>query len=176
MRRARDFEEGGLEGVDVGGDDEVGSGESPAGVDGRQVERVEPSAPFGQGQAEQRLDRLVPTCPDRQRIECHEDDRDIGLDRLRRRLASEPALERDEREDRPITPAEDLAIEDAVPGERPGRLDDLREPGADVVQVARVEPHIRAALVELGADAVVLVLDPDLRPEPADDLGGVLGG
>ena len=59
--------------------------------------------------------------------------------------------------------------------ERHGRLDDLGEAGADVVQVARVEPDVRAALVELGADAVVLVLDPDLRPEPGDDLGGVLG-
>ena len=57
----------------------------------------------------------------------------------------------------------------------PGRLDDLREARADVVQVARVETDVRAALVELGADAVVLVLDPDLRAEPADDLGGVLG-
>ena len=56
-----------------------------------------------------------------------------------------------------------------------GRLDDLRKARADVVQVARVETDVRAALVELGADAVVLVLDPDLRPEPGDDLGGVLG-
>ena len=38
---------------------------------------------------------------------------------------------------------------------------------ADVVEVARVEADVRAALVELGADAVVLVLDPDLGAEPA---------
>ena len=44
----------------------------------------------------------------------------------------------------------------------PGALDDLGELAADVVQVARVEPDVVAALVELGPDPVVLVLDPDL--------------
>ena len=39
----------------------------------------------------------------------------------------------------------------------------------------RVEPDLVALAVELGADAVVLVLDPDGRPEPGHDLGGVLG-
>ena len=48
-----------------------------------------------------------------------------------------------------------------------GRLDDLRELAADVVEVARVEADVVARLVELGADPVVLVLDPDLRAEPA---------
>ena len=57
-----------------------------------------------------------------------------------------------------------------------GRLDDLRVAAADVVQVARVEADLRVALVELGTDAVVLVLDPDLGAEAGDDLGGVLGG
>ena len=39
----------------------------------------------------------------------------------------------------------------------------------------RVEPRLAAPPVELGADAVVLVLDPDHRPEARDDLGRVLG-
>ena len=56
-----------------------------------------------------------------------------------------------------------------------GGLDDLRIAAADVVQVARVEPDVRASLVELAADPVVLVLDPDLGPEAADDLGRILG-
>ena len=80
-----------------------------------------------------------------------------------------------ERQDEPVLPGQDLAIDDARPAERTGRFDDLGELRADVVEVARVQAHIRAALVELGADAVVLVLDPDLGPEAGEDLGGVLG-
>ena len=67
---------------------------------------------------------------------------------------------------RAVAPGQDLAVEDAVPGQRRRRLDDLGELVADVVEVAGVEADVVAALVELGADAVVLVLDPDLRPEP----------
>ena len=85
-------------------------------------------------------------------------------------------LEGDERQDHAVAPAEDLAVEDAVPWQRLGGADDLGVARADVVQVARVEAHLAAALVELGPDAVVLVLEPDLRAEPGDDLLGVLGG
>ena len=53
----------------------------------------------------------------------------------------------------------------------PRGLDDLGELAADVVQVARVEADVATALVELGPDAVVLVLDPDRRAEAGHDLG-----
>ena len=43
------------------------------------------------------------------------------------------------------------------------------------MEVARIEADLATALVELGPDAVVLVLEPDLGPEPGDDLGRVLG-
>ena len=87
------------------------------------------------------------------------------LDRRGRRLPAEPRLEADERQHQAVLEGEDLAVEDTGPAERPGRLDDLGELVADVVQVARVEPDVGAALVELGTDAVVLVLDPDLGAE-----------
>ena len=141
--------EGGLDRVDVGGGDQVRAGEPAAIGRERELEGVEPGAPLGQREAQQRLDRLPAARPDRQRIEGDEDDRDLGLDRGRRRLAPEPALERDERQDRPVAPAEDLAVEDAVPRQPGRRLDDLRVAAADVVQVARVEADLRAALVEL---------------------------
>ena len=92
-----------------------------------------------------------------------------------RRLPAEPRLEADERQDAAVLVGEDLAVDDPGPAQRPGGLDDLGELVADVVEVARVEADVRAALVELGADPVVLVLDPDLGAEPADDLVGVLG-
>ena len=70
---------------------------------------------------------------------------------------------------------QDLAVEDAVPGQAPRRLDYLGELVADVVQVARVQARLAAPAVELGADAVVLVLDPDQRPQARQDLGRILG-
>ena len=76
---------------------------------------------------------------------------------------------------RAIPEGEQLAVEDPVPGQVAGRLHDLRELRRDVVEVTREEPDLVPAPVELGADAVVLVLDPDLRPEAGDDLGRVLG-
>ena len=56
-----------------------------------------------------------------------------------------------------------------------GALDDLRELAADVVEVAAVEADLRSGAVQLRADAVVLVLDPDRRTQAAEDLVGVLG-
>ena len=55
-------------------------------------------------------------------------------------------------------------------------LHDLRVPAADVVEVARVEPDLVPLLVQLRADPVVLVLDPDLGSQPGNDLGGILRG
>jgi len=43
------------------------------------------------------------------------------------------------------------------------------------MEVARVQPDLTALAMELAADPVVLVLDPDDRPEAGQDLGGVLG-
>ena len=112
--------------------------------------------------------------PEGEQVERHEDDRDLRSDRVRRRLAPEPCLQALERQHEAVLPGEDLAIDDPGPAERTGGLDDLGELRAHVVEVARVEAHVRPALVELGPDAVVLVLDPDLRAEPSQDLGRVL--
>ena len=90
--------------------------------------------------------------------------------------APEPRLEGDERQDRAVAPGEELAIEDAVPRQVPRRRDDLWELCGDVVQVARVEADLVPEPMQLAADAVVLVLDPDSRPEAGKDLGRVLGG
>ena len=100
------------------GDRQVRAGE-PAAVGGeRQVERVEPAAALGQRLAQQRLDRRAVARTERERVEGDVDDRDLGLDRRRRRLAPEPRLERDERQDGAVAPGEDLAIEDPVPRQR----------------------------------------------------------
>ena len=120
LRRARDVEEGGLERVDVGGDDEVRPGE-PAAARRRPAGRARRAGRAARSAAGGAAARPPgrPACPERQHVEGDVDDRDLGLDRRRRRLAPEPALERDERQDGPVAPAEDLAVEDAVPGERP---------------------------------------------------------
>ena len=171
LRRAARIGEGDLERVDVDRDAEMRADEASAVVGQRQVERVEAPAPFAQRLAQQRLDGRVAvgvvTRPEREQVERHEDDRHLGLDRRRRRLAPEPCLQALERQHEAVLPGEDLAIDDPGPGERPGGLDDLGELRAHVVEVARVEAHVGPALVELGTDAVVLVLDPDLRAEPA---------
>ena len=71
---------------------------------------------------------------------------------------------------------QDLAVQDAVPVQRAGGLDDFRELAADVVQVPAVQPDLGPAPVELGSHTVVLVLDPDGGPEPRQYVGGILGG
>ncbi len=171
--------EGGLQGVLVAGDGEERSGEPATVLDEGQIDGIQPGAPVAQRFAEQRLDgrlpRRVVAGAQGQEVEGHVDDRHLGLDGRRRRLAAEPGLQADERQDQAVAVGQDLPVDDAGPWQRPGGLDDLRELAADVVQVARVQAHVLAALVELGADAVVLVLDPDLGPEAADDLGRVLG-
>ena len=74
-----------------------------------------------------------------------------------------------------VREAEYLAVQNAVPIERAGRLDDLGELLADVVEVAAVEPHFRPAAVELSPDAVVLVLDPYHGAQAGEDVGGIFG-
>ena len=109
------------------------------------------------------------------KIEGDVDHRNLGLHRGRGPLAAESGLQRQEGQDVAVGVGQDLAVQDAVPVQRPGRLDDLRELVADVVQVAAVEPDVGPAPVELGADAVVLVLHPDRWPQAGDDRGSVLG-
>ena len=70
----------------------------------------------------------------------------------------------------PSRQASDLPVQDAVPGLSGGRRKHLRELVADVIEVAAVEPDLAAQLVQLGADAVVLVLDPDRCRHPRQRL------
>ena len=145
--------------------------EPAAVVDERQVERVEPRAALAQRLAQQRLDRRVAVGvvagPERQQVEGDVDDRDLGLDRADGDLRPSRAWRLMNGSTRPSFQARISPSRTPAQGERPGGLDDLGELAADVVQVARVEADVRPALVELGADAVVLVLDPDLGAEPA---------
>ena len=61
-------------------------------------------------------------------------------------------------------------------GSPPRPRSDLRELLADVVEVAAVQPDLGALLVQLGADAVVLVLHPDRRRHARQRLGLVRDG
>src|SRR5262245_43202424 len=121
----------------------MGPGEPAAVLDERQIDRVEPLTPRTQRRTEQRLDRRVAlrvvAGPDRQQIEGDVDDRDLGPDRLRGRLAPETRLEADERQDEPVLEGEDLAVDHAGPSEGAGRVDDLGELVAHVVEVSRIE-------------------------------------
>ena len=167
--------EGGLDRVDVGGGDQMRAGEPAAVGRERELEGVEPGASLGQRQAQQRLDRLPAARPDRQASKA------TKMTGTSAWIAADGAL----RPSRPWSAMNGRTVPSRQPrispsrmpshGSACGRLDDLRIAAADVVQVARVEADLRAALVELGTDAVVLVLDPDLGTEPGDDLGGVLG-
>ena len=166
--------EGGLQGGGIGRGDEMRSREATAIKGEWQVDRVQPGAALRQRRPKQRFDRLAAR-PQRQHVEGDVDDRHLGPDGVRRRLAPQPPLEGDERQDHAVAPGQDLTIEDPVPGQRGRCADDLRIARADVVQVARVEPDFGPELVELCPDPVVLVLHPDLRAEPGDDLGRILG-
>src|SRR3989304_1196084 len=63
--------------------------------------------------------------PAAQGVERDVDDGNLGLDRVRWILATQAGLEGDERQDRPVPPREDLAIEDAGPRQGGGPPDDL---------------------------------------------------
>ena len=128
---------------------------------------------------QERLELAVPW-PEHEHVPRHEDHRHGRQDVGAGALPADARLEREERQHGPAALAvaaerEQLAVEDPVPGEVDRARDDLRVAVADLVEVAAVEADLRSAPVELGADAVVLVLDPDGRPEAAEDLGGVLG-
>ena len=50
-------------------------------------------------------------------VECDVDDRHFGEEGRRRVLATEPRLEGDEGQDRPVAPRQQLPVEDPVPAE-----------------------------------------------------------
>ena len=60
--------------------------------------------------------------------------------------------------------------------QRQGGLDDLREPGRDLVQAARVDRHVLTVAVDLHARAVELGLEHRLTAEPLQRVGHVAGG
>ncbi len=113
--------------------------------------------------------------PDGQQIEGHVRHRHLGLDIGRGLLPAEPPLQCQKRQDAAVGVGKDLAVQNAVPIQRPGRFDDLGKLLADVVQVSTVEPHFGPAAVELGSDAVVLVLGPDRGAQAREHVGGILG-
>ncbi len=136
---------------------------------GRQVQGVEARAPLGERRAQQRLDLLALARAECQGIEGDVDDGRLLLQLTARVLAAQPRLELNERQRHAVAEGEQLAVEDAVPGKAMGGRDYLRIALADLVEVAAEDTHLAALLVQLGANAVVLVLDPDRCAEPAQD-------
>ena len=132
----------------------------PADVD--QVERLESSTPLAQGQVQQGRD-VAAAGADGEEVEGDEGDGHVLQELRRGCLAPEPLLQGQERQHATVAKGEQLAVEDPVPGQPTGGRGHLRELPRHVVQVAREEAHLVASAVELGADAVVLVLGPDLR-------------
>ncbi len=149
-------------------------GEHAAVIDQWEGQPVESVAPVDQGQVQDRLDP-TPARPTGEDVEGDAHDRHLGPDGRRRGLPPEPPLEGHERQDDPVPVGQQFAVEDPVPGQVPGAVDDLGELTGHVVQIAAVQPNLGAGPMELDADPVVLVLDPGDRPQPAHDLGGVLG-
>ena len=92
-----------------------------------------------------------------------------------RLLATEPSLESLEWHRAAVLPGQQLAVEDPLPGQICGSRYHLGELAADVVKVAAVEADLAIQAMELGSDAVVLVLDPDRAAQPCDDFGSVSG-
>src|SRR5207244_12544424 len=114
------------------GEGTQGEGSAVAGEG--QAEALQPSATILEWRAEQGVDGHLAAMPEAEHVEGNVDHRHLGLDGGRRRLATEPGLQGDERQDGAVAPAEDLAVEDPVPGETAGPVVDLRELPADVVQ------------------------------------------
>ena len=133
-------------------------------------ERVERRPPL----AERGLQQVLPAAV--QQVERNEHDRHLGQQLLRWPDAPEPRLERREVEDRPLAPRDELPIDHhrAVVEEGARRRRYLGERARHVIQVAAEEPDRSARLeVELGADTVVLVLDPRLVTDAAHHLGRI---
>ncbi len=140
-----------------------------------EIEALEARPPLAQGYLEEQFHRAVARS-EGQHVEGDEGHGDLRQHHGRRCLPAQPLLERKERQDDTLAHGQQLTVQDAVPRQAPGGLQDLRELPGHVVEIAREEAYVVALPVQLGADAVVLVLGPDLRPEAGDDLGSVLGG
>ncbi len=139
-----------------------------------QAQRLQARAALPQGQRQER-DGRTPTRPRGEDVEGDVGDGHLGEHRGSGSLATQALLEGQERQHAAVAEGEQLAVEDPVPGEPAGRLDDLRELPRHVVEVAREEAHLVAPAVDLGPDPVVLVLRPDLGSQAANDLRRVLG-
>ena len=128
----------------------------------RKVEPLQPPAALTQRLAQQWLRR--PPLPQREHIEGDVDDRHLGHDLGRRLLAPDTRLQLQEGQHGAVLPGQQLTVEDPVPGHRASSCCDLGEAVGDVVEIAAEQAHLVALAVQLGADAVVLVLDPHRRP------------
>ena len=119
---------------------------------------------------------LVAAGPSAERVEGDEDDRHLGPDRGRRRLAPEPGLERDERQDGAVLQAR------ISPSRMPSQarvargLDDLRELAARRRggRARRAGPSV-PCLWSCARIPSYLSSTQTSGPEAPDDLGGVLG-
>ena len=107
-------------------------------------------------------------------IEGHEDHRDLAQKRGVDLFAAEPALQLKERSHHSVAECEQLTVQQKVVGDGQGCLDHLREGRGDLVEVARVEHHAVAFLVQLATDPVVFVFHPGFPANPAHDGGRVL--
>lgn len=75
--------------------------------------------------------------------------------------AAETFLEIGKWEGTVATHGEDFAVEDEIDGEVAGGIGEVEEGGGDVLEVAGIEGDAVIHLVELAADAVVFVFEPD---------------
>ena len=81
-----------------------------------------------------------------------------------------------ERERATVAPGEEFAVEDAVGGERERGAGEVGELRGDAVEIARVEFDAVGGFVELAADAVVFLFEPDGRRQTRENRGrGGLG-
>ena len=136
----------------------------------RQAQRVQALAPLAQRQTQQRLHGGAATRAEGEEVERDVDDRDLAC------ISADGFL----RPSRAWSWRNGSAMPSRKASSSPSRMpsqltvvrsrDHLRVAIADVVQVAAVQPDLVALLVQLGADAVVLVLDPDRRAEPREHL------
>ena len=79
-----------------------------------------------------------------------------------------------ERSHHSVAECEQLTVQQKVVGDGQGCLDHLREGRGDLVEVARVEHHAVAFLVQLATDPVVFVFHPGFPANPVHDGGRVL--
>ena len=75
--------------------------------------------------------------------------------------ASKPLLQLGERQHLLAAHRQELAIQDPVPGQIARRIRDLEKRARDFLQIARVKRNALADLVQLAANAVVFILDPN---------------